>query len=335
MNPANPELPARPDEIRPTTRKPRPASSPVGSGDVRPLGVGIGLRTAHYESVLARGPRDDLGVDWFELLSENYMVDGGRPLRILDRVRQFAPVVLHGVSMNIGSTDPLDEQYLRDLAVLERRAQPEWISDHLCWTGVEGRQLHDLLPLPYTEEALRHVTERIGRVQDVLGRRIALENVSSYFSCVEDSMTEAEFLRSVAEEADCGILLDVNNVVVSAHNHGFDPHTFIDAIPVDRVFQIHLAGHSESGGLLIDTHDHAVPDPVWSLYADAIRRFGPVSTLIEWDDAIPSYDRLLEEVAQARKVLQDVAGDATETNEPTSSAAAPRPGWEGSSHVAS
>jgi uncharacterized protein (UPF0276 family) len=285
-------------------RNPSDSPIPTPPADAPPLGVGVGLRTVHYPDVLERGRAGDLGVDWFELLSENYMVSGGRPLRIVSEVREWAPIALHGVSMNIGSTDPLETDYLDALARLERLARPRWISDHLCWTGVEGRNLHDLLPLPYTDEAARHVAARVRRVQDRLGRRIALENVSSYMSYVPDGMSEWEFLLAIAEEADCGILFDVNNVFVSAHNHGFDPNRYIDAIPAGRVFQIHLAGHSISGDMLIDTHDHPVPEGVWQLYERAIARLGPISTLIEWDDDIPTYDRLIEEAGRARSVVE-------------------------------
>ena len=279
----------------------RPADAPY-------LGVGVGLRTTHYADVLERGRQDDLGVDWFELLSENYMVSGGRPLRILSQVRALAPVSLHGVSLNIGSTDPLDPDYLDDLDRLSQLARPSWISDHLCWTGISGTNLHDLLPLPYAEDVIVHVADRVRRVQDRLGRRIALENVSSYLSFERDTMSEWDFLAAVAEEADCGILLDVNNVFVSAHNHGFDAMKYIDSIPAERVFQIHLAGHSTSGEMLIDTHDHPVTEKVWALYERAIENLGPVSTLIEWDDQIPSYARLVEEADKARRILERVAG---------------------------
>lgn len=269
------------------------------------LGVGVGLRPVHYREIFARadagGP---LPVDFFEILSENFMVPGGKPLRMLDRACALRPVVLHGVSLNIGSVDPLDEAYLDELDGLAARTRPHWISDHLCWTGVAGRSLHDLVPLPYCDEAVRHVAERVRRVQQRLGRRIALENVSSYMSFVADAMPEWEFLARVAEEADCGILLDVNNVFVSAHNHGFAPDRYIDAIPPERVFQIHLAGHSESPPLLIDTHDHPVRDEVWALYAHALAHLGPVSTSIEWDDHIPPFATLLEEVEKARKIAE-------------------------------
>jgi len=266
------------------------------------LGFGVALRPKHYPDVLARARRGELEVDWFEAISENYMVAGGRPPRVLGEVRAASPLVLHGVSLNLGSTDPLDEAYLRELKALAARFEPAWISDHLCWTGVGGSNLHDLLPLPYTEESVRFVAARIARVQDRLGRRIAVENVSSYAAFSADAMPESEFLTAVCEAADCGILLDVNNVFVSAHNHGFDAQAYLDSVPAERVFQIHLAGHSVSGELLIDTHDYAVCDEVWALYARAVRRLGPVSTLIEWDDRIPGFDRLVQEVERARAV---------------------------------
>ncbi len=282
---------------------PRPSKAPF-------LGVGVGLRPVHYADILERAPRGELGVDWFEALSENYMVPGGRPLRVLDRVCEFAPVVLHGVSLNLGSVDPLDDNYLNELTKLVTRAKPRWISDHLCWTGVDGRNLHDLIPLPQTEESVRHVAARIARVQDRLGQRIAVENVSSYLRFTNDSMSEWDFLTAIAEASDCGILLDVNNVCVSAHNHGFDPRVYLDAVPAQRVFQIHLAGHSEAGPLRIDTHDHPVPKEVWSLYEYTVQRMGPVSTLVEWDDKIPSFNVLEAEAARARAVLARISHQA-------------------------
>ena len=268
------------------------------------LGVGVGVRAVHYSEIFERAQQGRLGVDWFEILSENYMVPGGQPLRMLDAVCAEGPVVMHGVSLNIGSADPLDRGYLDDLASLVARTEPRWVSDHLCWTGVSGRALHDLIPLPYTEESIRHVSARVRAVQDRLGRRIVLENVSSYMSFAADAMNEWTFLAHVAEESDCGILLDVNNVFVSAHNHGFDAREYIDAIPPERIFQIHLAGHSESPPLLIDTHDQPVCDAVWSLYTYTLQRTGPVSTSIEWDDHIPPFSCLLEEVEHARKSLE-------------------------------
>jgi len=269
------------------------------------LGFGLGLRPEHYSAVLDRRP----AVDWFEIISENYLVDGGKPLHYLDRIREHYPMVMHGVSLSIGGSDPLDPDYLAGLKRLAARVEPAWVSDHLCWTGVDGRNLHDLLPLPYTEEAIAHVADRVGRVQDCLGRQILLENVSSYVTYTDSRVSEWEFLSAVAERADCWILLDVNNVYVSAHNHGFDPLAYLDGVPGDRVRQIHLAGHSHNGSLIIDTHDHPVPDPVWDLYVETVARLGPVSTMIERDDDIPPLEVLLEEMVQAR-TLAESAGAA-------------------------
>jgi len=264
------------------------------------LGFGLGLRVDHYEAILADRP----AIDWFEALTENYLVPGGRPLDYLMRIREHYPLVIHGVSMSIGSTAPLDRDYLRQVKALAERIEPEWISDHLCWTGVAGKNMHDLLPLPYTEEALRHVVERVQTVQDILGRRILLENVSSYVTFRHSQLTEWEFLREIAERADCLILFDVNNIYVSAVNHELDPLDYLNAIPVDRVQQIHLAGHENHGDYLIDTHDHPVPDPVWALYGAAVRRFGNVSTMIERDANIPPLEVLCEELAQARMLAK-------------------------------
>ena len=260
------------------------------------LGFGLGLRTAHYEEILA----GRCAVDWFELLSENYLVPGGKPLHYLDRIRADYPVVMHGVSLSIGSTDALDFDYLGALKVLAERVSPHWISDHLCWTGVDGKNTHDLLPMPYTEEAIRHIASRVEAVQEFLGRRILLENVSSYVEFRDSRLSEWEFLAEIAQRADCLILLDVNNIYVSAVNHEFDPLEYLHAIPAERVQQIHLAGHEDHGDYLVDTHDHPVPDPVWELYAAAVRRFGPVSTMIERDDHIPPLEELCAELEQAR-----------------------------------
>jgi len=265
------------------------------------LGHGVGLRREHFERVLSGPAR----VDWFEAISENFMVDGGRPLDVLTRVRERYPVVLHGVSLSIGSTDPLDEAYLDRLLALAQRFQPAWVSDHLCWTRVGGRQAHDLLPLPYTEQALLHVVERVLRVQERLGRPIALENVSSYVAYAHSAMPEWEFLAEVARRSGCGILLDVNNIYVSSKNHRFDPRAYLEGIPKDRVWQFHLAGHSNKGTFLLDTHDHPVIDEVWDLYRTAVRRFGPVSTLIEWDDKIPEFERLEQESGRARAIQEE------------------------------
>lgn len=266
------------------------------------IGFGLGLRTAHYDAILAQRPR----VDWFELLSENYLVGGGKPLHYLDRVRADYPVVMHGVSLSIGSTDPVDRGYLASLKALAERVEPHWISDHLCWTGVAGRNSHDLLPLPYSEEALDHVAMRVLEVQDFLGRRILLENVSSYVNWRDGELTEWEFLAEIARRADCLILLDVNNIYVSAFNHGFDAEEYLAGIPIERVQQIHLAGHTNCGEYIIDTHDHPIIDPVWALYAKAVARFGPISTMIERDDNIPPLADLVAELDQARRVANDV-----------------------------
>jgi hypothetical protein len=271
-----------------------------------PLGFGLGLRTAHYEEILAGRCR----VDWFELLSENYLVAGGKPLHYLDRIRADYPVVMHGVSLSIGSTDALDFDYLAALKALTERVSPQWISDHLCWTGVGGKNTHDLLPMPYTEEAVRHIASRVEAVQEFLGRRILLENVSSYVGYRESELTEWGFLAEIARRADCLILLDVNNIYVSAFNHGFDAEQYLAGVPAERVQQIHLAGHSHCGDHIIDTHDADVVDPVWDLYAKAIQHFGPVSTMIERDDRIPPFADLVAELDRARHVARAALREA-------------------------
>lgn len=273
---------------------------------VQDLGHGVGLRRDHYERVL----EEPTQVDWFEVISENFMVRGGRPLHVLERVRRDYPIVLHGVSLSIGSTDPIRRDYLDDLARLATRVEPAWVSDHLCWTGVGGHNAHDLLPLPYTEETLAHVVARIGQVQDALGRKIALENVSTYLAFEGSTMPEWEFLAAVANGADCGILLDVNNIFVSAVNHGFDPETYLDAVPSDRVWQIHLAGHTDKGTHLLDTHSAPVRGEVWDLYRSAVRRTGAVASLIEWDEDIPEWDTLEAESLRARAARAAVLGDS-------------------------
>ena len=265
------------------------------------LGYGLGLRKEHYDTVLVEHP----AVDWFEIISENYMVEGGKPLDYLTRIREHYPMVMHGVSMSVGSTEPLDFGYLKQLKALIQRMEPEWFSDHLCWTGVNGVNLHDLMPLPYTEEAVEHVADRVSQVQDYLGRQMLLENVSSYVSYSDSQMSEWEFLREVAERADCLILLDINNIYVSAFNHSFDPYTYLYAIPGERVYQFHLAGHTHEDNLIIDTHDHPIADPVFELYAAAVQRFGRVSTMIERDDHIPPLAELLEELDQVRRIAED------------------------------
>ena len=261
-------------------------------------GFGLGLRPTHYDAILS-GPQP---IDWLEIITENYLVPGGKPLDYLERVRERFPLVMHGVSLSIGSTDPIDTAYVASVRRLADRIQPHWISDHLCWTGIEGKNLHDLLPLPYTEEALRSVVSRVGQVQDLLGRRILLENVSSYLTFHASAMSEWEFLREVAVRADCDILLDINNIYVSSINHGFDAAAYFRAMPKERVRQFHLAGHSDMGGHLIDTHDHPIIQPVWDLYATALNLFGDVPTMIERDDNIPELGELIAELDVARDI---------------------------------
>lgn len=270
------------------------------------LGYGLGLRVEYYESLLEQPGN----VEWLEIVSENYMVAGGRPLAWLEKFRERFPLAMHGVSMSIGGTDPLDQDYLDRLAALARRVEPAWVSDHLCWTGVQGVNLHDLMPLPYTEEALAHVVDRVRRVQDALGRRILLENVSSYVSFADAQLTEWQFLAAVAERADCLILLDINNVYVSAHNHGFSPLGYLDGLPAARVQQFHLAGHECGERLIVDTHDAPIVDPVWELYAEAVRRFGRVSTMIERDDHMPPLAELQAELEHARRLAAPLLREA-------------------------
>jgi uncharacterized protein (UPF0276 family) len=261
-------------------------------------GFGLGLRPQHYPAFLERAPE----LDFLEIISENFMVAGGRPLTTLDALRERYPMVMHGVSMSIGSADGIDLAYLRRLRTLADRVRPAWVSDHLCWTGVHGRNTHDLLPLPYTEEALAAVCGNIQLAQDVLERPLVIENPSSYLTFAASEMTEWAFLSEMCVRTGCALLLDVNNIHVSAVNHGFDALEFLDGVPADRVWQIHLAGHTANGDLLIDTHDQPVPDPVWRLYEAACRRFGPVATMIERDDAIPPLEDLLAELDIARIV---------------------------------
>lgn len=263
------------------------------------LGFGLGVRPVHYDALL--GERQG-SVSWLEALTENYLLPGGKPLHYLERLRAGYPIVLHGVSLSIGSTDPLDETYLREVKALADRIEPAWVSDHLCWTGVDGVNLHDLMPMPFTETALRHVVSRIAAVQERLGRRLMLENVSSYVSFISSDLTEWEFLREVAERADCELLLDVNNVYVSSVNHGFDPMAYLHGLPAERVRQFHLAGHRNLGNYLIDTHDEPVCEAVWQLFHAAVERFGPRSTMIERDDNIPELDVLLAELERARDI---------------------------------
>ena len=268
-------------------------------------GFGLGLRRQHYAALLGG---DDDAVDWLEIVSENFLVDGGRPLAMLDRFAERWPLAMHGVALDIGGSDPLDHDYLRALSKLAKRVRPAIVSDHLCWSRHRGVQLHDLLPLPQTGEAVRHVAARVGAVQDALGMRLALENVSSYLRFAGDEMDEAAFLCAIAAESGCALLLDVNNVYVNARNHGFDAFAFLDALPRDAVVQLHLAGHGEDAqgsGLLIDTHDAPVCDEVWALYSHARRRFGEVPAMIERDDHIPPLAELLAELAIARRIAAD------------------------------
>jgi uncharacterized protein (UPF0276 family) len=269
------------------------------------LGHGIGLRREHYQAVLsapARPHPEAPGIDWLEVITENFLVPGGNPRRVLREARARYPIVLHGVSLSIGSSDPLDRGYLAEVRALAAELEPAWISDHLCWGAIDGRNAHDLLPLPYDEATLAHVVGRVGQVQDALGRRIALENVSSYLLYEASTMSEADFFAEVARRADCHMLVDLNNIFVSAHNHGDDPHAYLRALPRERVVQYHLAGPSEAGRLLLDTHDHPVRDEVWRLYENALEVIGPRPTLVEWDADIPPLGRVIEESAHARAI---------------------------------
>lgn len=262
-------------------------------------GFGLGMRTPHYPAYLA----GEVSVDFVEVISENFMGDGGRPLHTLDLVREIHPIALHGVSMSIGSADGLRPDYLAKLKRLAQRVDPLWVSDHLCWTGIDGFNSHDLLPLPYTEQALQVTAANINHAQDFLERPMLIENPSSYLTFADDTMTEWEFLTELIARTGCYLLLDINNIYVSATNHGFDPLDYLAAVPANRVRQIHLAGHSAGrDGLLIDTHDHAVPDPVWDLYAKAIGRFGDVAVMVERDDDIPPLEDLLAELDVARRL---------------------------------
>jgi len=281
------------------------------------LGFGLGLRLQHYHDVVEGDPR----VDWWEVISENFLVAGGNPRRVLRMVCERWPVVLHGVSLSIGSVDPVDADYLARLAALADEVDPPYVSDHLCWSSLGGHSAHDLWPMPYTEEALDLVVDKVGQVQDRLRRRILLENPSSYVTFAASSLGEAEFMAEVARRADCGILLDVNNVYVSSTNHGWDAHAYLAAIPPERVAQIHLAGHSDHGTHLLDTHDHPVCEAVWQLYGEAVARFGVVSTMIERDDDIPSLAELVDELDQARRIAE-TAQTASPVAGPTAGAAA-------------
>lgn len=268
-------------------------------------GFGLGLRTEHYRDFVAARQR----VDWLEVISENYLVDGGKPLHFLDRIRRDYPMVMHGVSLSIGGTDAIDRAYLQQLRTLVDRIDPAWVSDHLCWTGTASLNLHDLLPVPYNEASLRHLDGRVAQVQDAIGRPLLLENVSSYVSYRADEMSEWAFISELVRRTGCELLLDVNNVYVSSVNHGFNPQLFIDAMPAVAVRQIHLAGHEDHGDYIIDTHDHPVCDAVWDLYAYTLRRLGPVPTMIERDDDIPALPVLVAELDAARVLARSVLGD--------------------------
>jgi uncharacterized protein (UPF0276 family) len=268
------------------------------------LGVGVGFRVPHYEHILSTHPP----MDWFEVVSENFMVRGGMPLANLEKLLAHYPVVPHGVSLSVGGSAPLDRGYLTRLKALVQRIDPPWLSDHLCWSGTPGVHVHDLLPLPFTRQAAEHVASRVREVQDFLERPFALENVSSYLTFTASTMPEWDFLSEVAEKADCGILLDCNNIYVSSRNHGFDADAYIDAVDPSRVVQMHLAGHTDKGDYLLDTHADHVNDATWELYRRALRRLGPTSVLVEWDDDIPAWDVLAAEAAEARRLRDEVFG---------------------------
>jgi uncharacterized protein (UPF0276 family) len=269
------------------------------------LGHGVGLRTRHFSELLEYGAR---GAAWFEVISENYFEPGGRPWAVLERLRQEVPVVMHGVSLGVGNTDGAREKYMQLLRATMHRIEPAWVSDHLCWGAFDGHYAHDLWPLPYTEEAIAQVVENVVQTQETLGRAILLENVSSYVTFVESTMPEWEFLTEVARRAGCGILLDINNVVVNATNHGFAPEEYLDGVPIELVGQIHLAGHTDCGTHLLDSHIGPVPEVVWALYRKAVARFGRVPTLIEWDEDVPPYAVLLSEARQAERIEREVLG---------------------------
>jgi uncharacterized protein (UPF0276 family) len=272
--------------------------APARSANGRLDGFGLGLRTPHYQDFIDAPQR----VDWLEIISENYLVDGGKPLHYLDRIRRDYPMVMHGVSLSIGSADPLDMDYLAQVKALARRIEPAWISDHICWTGTSSMNMHDLLPMPYTRQALDHLVARVGQVQDFLDRPLVLENASTYVSFPCDEFAEWDFVGELVQRSGCELLLDVNNVYVSSVNHGFAPRDYIDAVPAAAVRQIHLAGHEDHGDYIIDTHDHAIVDLVWDLYAYTLRRIGWVPTMIERDDHIPPLAELVAELDQARRI---------------------------------
>lgn len=284
--------------MRPAKGFPAPTRSSNGTLD----GFGLGLRTPHYQDFIDAPQR----VDWLEIISENYLVDGGKPLYYLDRIRRDYPMVMHGVSLSIGSSDPLDMDYLRQIRTLAQRIDPAWISDHICWTGTRSLNMHDLLPMPLTRQSLDHMVARVGQVQDFLDRPLVLENASTYVSFHCDELAEWDFVGELVKCSGCELLLDVNNVYVSSVNHGFAPRDYIDAMPAAAVRQIHLAGHEDHGDYIIDTHDHPIVDPVWDLYAYTLQRIGRVPTMIERDDHIPPLAELVAELDQARRIAAAV-----------------------------
>ncbi|AMV15075.1 TPA: DUF692 family protein [Legionella pneumophila subsp. pneumophila] len=267
------------------------------------LGFGLGLRPNYYEEILTSKP----DLDWFEILTENYLIPGGKPLYYLDKIREHYPIVMHGVSLSLGSTDPLNWDYLNQVQELASRIEPVWISDHLCWTGVHGLNTHDLLPVPYTTEAIQHIVSRIQEIQDFLKRPFLIENVSSYLTYKQSEMSEWDFILEIVKQSGCYLLLDVNNVYVSSFNHNFDPMAYINSMPPGRVAQIHLAGHTNHGDYIIDTHNAPVIEPVWDLYEATIQRLGPVSTMIERDDNMPDFSELLSEINHAKRLAIQAA----------------------------
>jgi len=266
-------------------------------------GVGLGLRSAHYQEIFDTKP----DVPWFELLSDNYMAEGGLPIHRAEKIRQNYPLTLHGVGMSLASADPLDLDYLSRLKTIAKRLQPAYVSDHLAWVSASGQYTHDLLPFPYTQFTVQYVADRISQVQDFLGREILVENPSSYLEFHATEMTEWEFIQGICQKSGCNILLDINNIYVSAVNHGFDPYEYLQAIPADRVKEIHLAGYEKMQGYLFDTHGYRVHPPVWDLYQAALKRFGRVPTLIEWDTDIPDFETLRSEARKAEAKMKEVA----------------------------
>ena len=277
-----------------TKRDPAPSGNRWGLPD---LGLGVGLRTQHFRHITEKRP----AMDWFEILSENFIDTEGRPLDYLDRIAEHYPIAMHGVSLSVGSTDPVDFAFLDKLRALAKRVNARWLGDHICWTGVAGLNGHDLYPVPYTEEGLEHMVERVRIIQDYLERPLVLENPSTYLEFAASSMPEEEFIARLAEDADCALLLDVNNVYVTCRNHDLDPVEYLGKIPADRVVQIHLAGHTDNGTHCIDTHDGRVIDAVWDLYARFTARAGPRATLLEWDANVPKFSVLQQEVAKAAR----------------------------------